>query len=430
MLANHVSKSKWMKRLFLNLLMLTLLGSSISLSPPKASAASEPLLVPLNSTDYLDFTSKSTPTKNPQSEPGNTSGYAVGNVYRYANVLTKNVITVDALVKIVSKDTTATLNLLDDDPSNKSADILRRFNPTISTSGGAGAILFQISFVRSGTSDPVYLKGFNLTAIDLDGNNGSYQEYAEIGGFSSYEIDATSELTISNASGGRTRFTGLTNSLADVNFGNSASFIAHYEAPVQTIKVLIGNTGALNNGTGVGRQFSLNFGAPGGVFTTPKVYPNADSPTITLSVEDGGDGKLSGSEKSSVVLQGTTTKASLNDTVTLTVEDSAGKILTFLTTVDGSGGYSKTVDLSSLAMGTITVTASVVNGNGNPSSPATDTSIIVNEAPVATNVEITGEQEVGKPLTGGYTYTDADTDEENKEATIIKWYVDSNKNGS
>ncbi|MDG0808933.1 hypothetical protein OMP40_05690 [Cohnella rhizosphaerae] len=118
------------------MLIVALIGSSISLSPPAASAASEPLLVPLTNSDYLDFTSNSS-TNNPSRESG-TSGNAVGNVYRYKNVLTKNNITVDALVKIVSKDTTATLNLLDDDPSGKSADILRRFNPTISTSGGSG----------------------------------------------------------------------------------------------------------------------------------------------------------------------------------------------------------------------------------------------------------------------------------------------------
>ncbi|MDI4649394.1 S-layer homology domain-containing protein [Cohnella hashimotonis] len=411
------------------------------MSPTKASAASEPLLVPLTNSDYLDFTSNSS-ANNPSKESG-TSGNAVGNVYRYKNVLTKNNVTVDALVKIVSKDTTATLNLLDDDPSGKSADILRRFNPTISTSGGAGGILFQISFVRTGTSDPVYLKGFNLTAIDLDGNN-SYQEYAEVGGFSSYEVgnknssttDYRTSLTIYDAnspvsdrpSGGRTRFKGVLKSLQDVSFDNTASFIAHYDAPVQTISVLIGNTGSLNNGTGIGRQFSLNFGAPGGIFDDPATYSNADSPTINVEVQDGTDGKLSVAELPNVVLSGTTTKASTGDIVTITVEDSAGKILTFTTNVVSGGGYTKNVDLSSLAMGAVKVTASVVNANGNPSTPATDTSEITNTAPVATNVEISGDKEVGQQLTGDYHYDDADG---NLEGTsTFKWYVGSNADGT
>ncbi|MEK0317886.1 Ig-like domain-containing protein, partial [Cohnella sp. 56] len=411
---------------------------------PAASAAPpEPLLVQLSSTDYLDFTTN-TATNNPALESGSSSGYAVGNVYRYKSVLSKNGNTVDALVKIVSKDSTATLNLLDDDPAGKSADILRRFNPTVSTSGGAGGILFQISFVKSGTSDPVYLKGFYLTAIDLDGNN-SYQEYAEVGGFSSYEIgnknssnsnyrskltiyDANTTPTSDRPSDGRTRFKGILSSLPDVNFDNSASFIAHYEAPVQKITVVIGNTGTLNNGNGLGRQFSLNFGAPGGVFGDPQIINNADSPTINVTVNDGGDGKLSAAEKSAVVISGTTTKAAVNDVVTLTIEDTSGKVLTFTTNIQSGGSYTKTVDLSSLATGAITVTASVVNANGNPSAPATDTSEITNAPPVATNVQVSGTSTVGEVLTGSYTYGDTDNDLEDTPA--YKWYRGDNANGT
>ncbi|WP_271753833.1 Ig-like domain-containing protein [Cohnella sp. JJ-181] len=398
--------------------------------------------MPLTSSDYLDFTSKTTPTKNPQLESGSSSGYAVDNIYRYSKVLTKNGITVDALVKIVGKDSTATLNLLDDDTSDTSAAIVRRFNPTVSTNGGVGGVLFEISFVKTGTSDPVYLVGFHLTAIDLDGSS-SAQEYAEVAGFSSYEIgnpgssnsSYRSKLTIydtnsatNRPAAGRTRFSGINSSLNGVQFDNSASFIAHYSAPVQSISVVIGNTNTFSNGTGVGRQFSLNFGAVGGTFNDPATYPNADSPTITLNVEDGGDGKLSGTEKADVVLQGTTVKASVGDAVTLTVQDSAGTIQTYTTTVVNGGGYSKTVDLSAMAMGTITVSASVVNGNGNPSAPVTDTTEIVNAAPTATSVSVSGDKEVGQTLTGSYTYNDADN---NLEATsTFKWYVGSLADGS
>ncbi|MFD2332463.1 Ig-like domain-containing protein [Cohnella sp. GCM10020058] len=357
--------------------------------------------------------------------------------------MTKNGVTVDALVKIVSVDSKATLNLLDDDTTDTSAAIVRRFNPTVTTSGGAGGVLFEISFVKNGTSEPVYLVGFHLTAIDLDGS-ASAQEYAEVAGFSSYEIGNPSSGTIANRSkltiydsnsavanrpaAGRTRFSGINSSLNGVQFDNTASFIAHYAAPVQSISVVIGNTNTLSNGTNLGRQFSLNFGAVSNAFDDPKVYPNADSPTITLNVEDGGDGKLSGAEKSSVVLQGTTTKASVNDTVTLTVEDSAGTILTFTTTVVSGGDYSKTVDLSTLAMGTIKVTASVVNGNGNPSSPVTDTSEIINAAPTATGVSITGDKAVGETLTGTYNYGDADGDPTG--TPTYKWYRDSQASGT
>ncbi|MDG0808934.1 Ig-like domain-containing protein [Cohnella rhizosphaerae] len=114
--------------------------------------------------------------------------------------------------------------------------------------------------------------------------------------------------------------------------------------------------------------------------------------------------------------------------VTITVEDFAGKILTFTTSVASGGGYTKTVDLSSLTMGVVKVTASVVNANGNPSTPATDSSEITNVAPVATNVEIDGIDVVGQQLTGSYDYSDADSNSQG--TSTFKWYVGSNQDGT
>uniref|UniRef100_UPI001C30C284 S-layer homology domain-containing protein n=1 Tax=Cohnella sp. GbtcB17 TaxID=2824762 RepID=UPI001C30C284 len=93
------------------------------------------------------------------------------------------------------------------------------------------------------------------------------------------------------------------------------------------------------------------------------------------------------------------------------------------TPVEGDIGNYLFFEVTPVAKTGVPTGSPVVSTGFGPIKPA-------NVAPVATNVAIEGDAEVGQQLTGGYTYTDADTDEENKEATIIKWYVDSDKNGS
>lgn len=51
-----------------------------------------------------------------------------------------------------------------------------------------------------------------------------------------------------------------------------------------------------------------------------------------------------------------------------------------------------------------------------------------NAAPMVTNIQITGEVEVGKGLTATYTYTDAESDAES--GTTFQWYAADNATGS
>ena len=51
-----------------------------------------------------------------------------------------------------------------------------------------------------------------------------------------------------------------------------------------------------------------------------------------------------------------------------------------------------------------------------------------NQAPTATNLSITGTVEVGEQLTGGYLYSDAESDSQG--ISLFNWYKSSTKTGT
>ncbi|MBD2846367.1 hypothetical protein IDH44_14275 [Paenibacillus sp. IB182496] len=192
----------------------------------------------------------------------------VGATYRYTNVITKNGIQVDAIVTIEEMNS-ATLGAFDQ--SDPNATLHKRLNPQLSTSG-EGTVRLKFAFINADTWDegtlagePVFLKNFYLTAIDLDGSGGT-SEFVEASGFASYTTDSATQLTIVPPGSGetheRTRFRGISGNLDGRDFENTAAVIMYYEYNVSSMEVVIGNTGTLS-----GRLFSINFGAPGGTFS-------------------------------------------------------------------------------------------------------------------------------------------------------------------
>lgn len=293
-------------------------------------------------------------------------------VYKYANVFTKNGITVDALVTISEKVDATLANV--DQTANPT-----RFEPIITTSA-SGYFRFTFNFVDSATGLPVYLQDFFLTIVDLDGSSSTVKEFAEISGYANYAVNNPTGLTIDAGSNGRTRFRGINTSLSGVQFDDSASFIANYSAPVSSMDVVLGNTAALSD-----RQFSVNFGLPGGVFTTPVHTPNPSSPTISTTIHDGADNLLSPPAETitAVVISGET-DAEVGQPVNVVVTDGANNRATVSTTVAAGGAYSVTADLSSLQDGPITAVASVVSMQGNPASAQDTTTMDAHRPPAYT----------------------------------------------
>ncbi|WP_407269434.1 InlB B-repeat-containing protein [Radiobacillus sp. PE A8.2] len=306
-------------------------------------------------------------------------------VLYYQNIITKEEIIVDAKITIEAENNA---NLEDADqsfPTNTGDPELnfenkeknKRFNPKIRTRNGEGHVKFIVEFINHSTNYPVYLKNFYLTAIDIDGSKDNYKEFIEISAYESYTVGTNSGLSVeSNEENGRTRFTGINDTLPNVQFEDSAAVVANYTAPVTSLDILAGN----NNTTSNAREFSINFGEEGIFKSAKDPVLNPEAPDIKVSIEDGGDGIISNPDDDieSVHISGSTDNVSPGQRVVITITDTNennvdGKTTDYITEVQDNGTYSIDVDLSDFANRTITVTASVTNSFGNPKTAEANT---------------------------------------------------------
>ncbi|MFC5450589.1 Ig-like domain-containing protein [Paenibacillus aestuarii] len=205
----------------------------------------------------------------------------------YTNVFTGpdtngQALTVDAVVTISKIDANAHINVFDLPDSTYDG----RFNPVIYTDGTNGqgdrGVTFTVNFYKHsanlslgtlGTADVVQLKDFYMTVIDIDGNSSALTEYVEASGFQSYQVDASTQLSVKETTGGRVQFRGISTSINGLVFDKSDSAIVYYKNPISSISLVGGNTGPLGSqGSTSQRQFSYDFGASGGV--TKSVFTN------------------------------------------------------------------------------------------------------------------------------------------------------------
>ncbi len=204
------------------------------------------------------------------------SGTNQGSVHKYSNVITKDGITVYALLTILEKNN-ATITNFDDDAITGEA---HRFQPRIGAGSGGGNIVYQLEFFNIADDQPVFIYNYYMTAVDIDGSNSSNREFVEVGGYTSYQVNNPTGLTIStNNSTGRTKFLGLSTSLDGVTFENSASFISRYLNPNNKITFVLGQSGS-----NAERFYSVQFGVAGGAFSNPIVVNNP----LPVAVDDNG----------------------------------------------------------------------------------------------------------------------------------------------
>ncbi|WP_336790231.1 Ig-like domain-containing protein [Paenibacillus sp. MMO-177] len=368
-------------------LLLLVLGVMLAVTHPTATKAA---------VNVVDIKSNAMNLGTPTLITASNTAGKVGAVYKYSNVITRDGITVDAKVTIKEATTGASLynNVLD----NTGTGFDERFNPWVSTGSGSGYLTFHFDFVDQATGNPVSIKNFFVTLIDIDGSSASAKEFIEMSGFASYSVNNPTQLVIGAGTNGRTQFAGRSSSLPGTTFDNTASAIVNYTAPISALDLVIGNTATLSQ-----RQFSINFGAPGGTFTTPVQVDNGYSPTINVTIDDGGDGELTAGQDNmgSVKVSGSS-NAGTGQPVTLTVKDSSGTERNYAATVGADGKYSVQLDFTALKYGTITVAADTVNAQGNPAKTATDTTNKVNTAPVAGNASFSGDRDTvfNKTLSG------------------------------
>ncbi len=205
------------------------------------------------------------------------NGTNQGSVHKYSNVITKDGITVYALMTIFENNN-ATITNFDDDAITGEQ---HRFQPRIGTGTGGGNIVYQLEFFNTADDQPVFLFNYYMTAVDIDGTgNAGNREYIEIGGYTSYQVNDPTQLVIStNNITGRTKFLGRISSLNGITFENSCSMITEYLNPNNKITFVLGQSGANSE-----RYYSVQFGVAGGVFSNPVVVYNP----LPVAVDDNG----------------------------------------------------------------------------------------------------------------------------------------------
>ncbi|MBL7967466.1 MAG: DUF11 domain-containing protein, partial [Prolixibacteraceae bacterium] len=195
------------------------------------------------------------------------NGYNAGSVHRYDNLITANGITVYGILRVLETNNARIRDgYFDDDSGNGDA---KRFQPRIYTLSSAGGyVLFELEFYELITNSNVYISDYFLTGVDVDGNNSSEREFYEIGGYSSYLVDASTQLIIgtSPVNSSLTRFTGISTNLNNIVFENTAAFIARYPHPDTKITFAMGFTGLVSQSNA--RQYSAQFGSLGGTFSS------------------------------------------------------------------------------------------------------------------------------------------------------------------
>lgn len=127
-------------------------------------------------------------------------GLSAGSVWRYDNLLTTNGITIYGILTIKELNGAAITTL-----DSETVGLPARFQPFITTNTAGGFALFELEFYEVITNNRAYISEYYFTSVDIDGS-----EFVEIGGYSTYQVDATSGLTISQQPSGRTRFGGIT----------------------------------------------------------------------------------------------------------------------------------------------------------------------------------------------------------------------------
>ncbi|NBD25014.1 tandem-95 repeat protein [Paenibacillus glycinis] len=383
--------SRWRKPVSA-LLAGALLATSAAIVPPKAFASvAEGLQVVNVANNVMNF-------GQPVSRTGTDKD--LGAVYTYANVITRDGITVDAKVTIEARNS-ATLAQFDNNfPSD--ADLQKRLNPWVTTTG-EGSFTLKIDFYDQATGLPVQLQNFYMTVIDVDGDN-SNSEFIEASAFASYTLSSkyTSSsnptgLTVSSVTGGKLRFKGILDGINGTVFNDRDSFVTNYTAPISSMKVVVGNTGTMSS-----RQFSINFGASGvGQFLEPiQTINNPNAPTLTVGIADGGDGHLTpGADNlAQVIVSGDVNPGAgssvTGQPVTIILKDAANGTKSYSANVDGEGHYELPIDLAAFPKGPINAEASVVNTDGNPSAvPATASTIKDNTAPIAADIAKNGSED-------------------------------------
>ncbi len=159
------------------------------------------------------------------------------------------------------------------------------------------------------------------------------------------------------------------------------------------------------------------------------------APTITVAINDGGDGFLNAAEAGSASIAGTTSGAEDGQTVSIAISSSAGGTPINTTATTNSNSYSlSNLDLSSLNDGTLTITADVDDRAGNSAAQAAETTTKDTTAPAIASIGASpGWIRTGQTNTIHISLTESSKDFTLSDisaigGTLSNWNPVSNKN--
>ncbi|MGL5112360.1 MAG: DUF7507 domain-containing protein, partial [Flavobacterium sp.] len=188
-----------------------------------------------------------------------SNGSSVGSVHKYSNLVTKGALVIYGKLTITGMTNGMTIATFDDDASN-----IERFQPQLTNpNSNTGLVTYKLELFDTSTNLPVSIQNFSLGGVDLDGSATNKREIYQIEGFSNYQLDSSTLLTISTI-GTKTQISGRTTELTGISFDATASFIANYLVPTNTIVFSMGAIGDMSS-----RQYSLQIGIPTGSFPNP-----------------------------------------------------------------------------------------------------------------------------------------------------------------
>ncbi len=217
------------------------------------------------------------------SDPGRDGGISENAKHRYDNVITVNGVTVYAHLTLLEVKYADIRNFDDDSQTGDK----KRFQPRIgSTKNNKDCyVRYQLEFFNAANDAPVFLYNYWVTGVDIDGSDSKngYREFVEVSGYTSYQVDQNTMLTVtSDNNNGTTRFEGRKGSLSGVTFDNTASFIANYANANNKITFTLGIT----EEKVTERYFSIQLGAPDsdGPFDKPVIVTNP----LPVAIDDIG----------------------------------------------------------------------------------------------------------------------------------------------
>ena len=142
---------------------------------------------------------------NPLLVVGTGVSGAVGSKYRFSNITTG----VDGILTIVSKSHPDITIITLDEPAATSGGYNEAMQPIIDYNwinndgtydpAGEKKVTFQLDFVAATTTNPMPLVLINMTAIDVDGSGDEVREFFETTGFTSYDVQTPTTLTVTGA---------------------------------------------------------------------------------------------------------------------------------------------------------------------------------------------------------------------------------------